>query len=311
MAQIGLIADKVDSCSGSNVNTGQLGCNIQFGEPRHLIGLKRGTMIAADTDFNQEWVNLQVQAGIAVPLIGASAFEPLSSEDSMYTYSSGVEIQNLDGLAKYKLTFDSGHHFYKEMAKLKGFKNLDFLIGDNAGNWRMVINSDGSYSGFQAGMVLPEITKDRVSGGDPESKSLQVQFINRREWDEDYVILDRDNLENDPEDFQGVNAVTLAYDTVPADLDATIVVSAILESDRTTAIEGLEDADFLVTVDNATVAITTVTEVNGIYTITIPALGVAEVVDVQLYDSTVNKNVIIEPSGVTYRSNVASATVIA
>ena len=312
MAGIDEIADKISNCSGANVNTGKLGCNIQFGEPRHLIGLKAGTSIPADTDFNQTWINLQVQAGIAVPLIGASAFEPLSSEDSMFTYSSGIEIQNLNGLPKYKLTFDSGHHFYKELSKLKGFKNLDFLIGDNEGNWRMAVKADGTYKGFQAGMVLPEITKDRVSGGDPESKGLQVQFINRREWDENYVILDRDSLENDPEDFQGVNAVDLAYDTAPADADTTIIVSAVLGSDKTTMVEGLDETDFLVTINDVTDTIVSAVEANGIYTITLTTvLATADVVDIRLFDSNVNKDVIIETSGVTYRSNVLAATVIA
>jgi hypothetical protein len=310
MAAIGEIANKVNNCSGKDVNTGKLGCNIQFGEPRHLIGLKAGTIIPATTNFNQEYINTLVQAGVAVPLIGASAFEPLSSEDSMFTYSSGIEIQNLQGYAKYRLTFDSGHHYYKELAKLKGFKNLDFIIGDNEGNWRLVLRSDGDYKGFQAGMVLPEITKDRVSGGDPESKSLVVQFISRREWDEDYDILLRDNLDNDPEDFQGVNAVDLAYDVVPSDTDTTLVVSAVLESDKTTKVEGLDENDFLVTVDSVTAVISGVVEVDGVYTITIPALATAEVVDVRLYDSSVNKDVIIEPSGVTYRSNILSATVV-
>ena len=311
MATINEIASLAGNCAGSDVSTGKLGCNIQFGEPRHAIGLKAGYEISASEDFNQAYINSLIQLGVAIPLIGASAFEDMSGEDSVFTYSSGIELQNLDGLPKYKLTFDEGHQFYKELSKLKGFKNLDFILGDNEGNWKMVKKSNGNYKGFAAGQVLPMMVKNKVSGGDIESKSVTIQFTNRKEWDIDYDILLRDNLENDPEDFNGVNAVTLAFDVVPSDADTTLTVSSILDADRKTPVEGLDENDFLVTVNDATVVISSVTEVNGIYTITIPSISLAEVVKVQLYDSSVNKNIIISTAGDTFRSNILDATVIA
>jgi len=310
MTAISSIASKVNSCSGSDVSTGKLGCNVQFGEPRHLIGLKAGYEILASETFDQAYINGLIQAGNAVPIIGASSFEDMSSEDSMFTYSSGIELHNLDGLPKYKLTFDEGHQFYKEISKLKGFKNLDFIIGDNEGNWKLVKKSNGNYKGFSAGQVLPLMTKNKISGGDIESKGITVQFINRREWDTEYDILLRDNLDNDQEDFNGVNAVSLAFDVVPANLDTTLVVSGLLDADKKTLIEGLVVTDFLVTVNAATVTPTLV-EVNGVYTLTITALATADIVTVQLYDSSANKNIVISTSGATFRSNILNATVIA
>lgn len=311
MATISSIANLVNGCAGGTVSTGKLGCNVQFGEPRHLIGLKAGLEIDASAEFNQAFINSLVQAGNAVPLIGASSFEDMSSEDSVFTYSSGIELQNLDGLPKYKLTFDEGHQFYKEMSKLKGFKNLDFIIGDNEGNWKLVKKSNGNYKGFAAGQVLPMATKHKVSGGDIESKSITVQLLSRLETDTNYDILLRANLENDPEDFNGVNAVSIAFDVVPSDADTSLVVSTLLDADRKTVVEGLAKENFLVTVDGATATIATATEVNGVYTLAIPAIATAEVLTVQLYDSSVNKNVIISDSGATFRSNILNATVIA
>lgn len=311
MAAINEIANKVNSCSGGDVSTGKLGCNIEFSTPEHLIGLKSGLIIPSDTIFNQAYVNGLVQEGSAIPLTGADVFEDMSGEDSMFTASSGVEKLSLKGLPKYKLTFYEGHQFYKELSKLTGFKNLDFLIGDSEGNWKLVRIASGDYKGFSAGMVLAEMTKAKVKGGDPESKSLIVQFLSRREWDEDYDILLRDNLDNDPADFQGVNASTLAFDVVPTALDTTLVVSAVLDADNSTVIEGLDVADFLVTVNSANVVPSLVAESNGIYTITIAALASSDVVTVQLYDSSVNKNIIIQTSGYTFRSNILLATVVA
>lgn len=311
MATIGSIANVVNGCAGSDVSTGKLGCNVQFGEPRHLIGLKAGYEIAATTEFNQTYINTLIQLGVAVPIIGASSFEDMSGEDGVYTYSSGIELQNLDGLPKYKLVFDEGHQFYKEMSKLKGFKNLDFIIGDNEGNWKLVKKSNGNYKGFSAGQVLPMMVKSKVSGGDIESKAITVQFTNRKEWDIDYDILLRDNLENDPEDFNGVNAVTLAFSVIPSDGDTSLVISTVLDADGKTVVEGLLKENFLVTNGTSTEVIATATEVSGVYTLSIPAISTADELTVQLYDSSVNKNVIITSSGVTFRSNELSATVIA
>ena len=304
------IANKVNSCSGGSASTGRLGCNIEFGTPLHLIGLKAGTIIPASSDLDLAYINGLVQSGVAIPLTGADVFEPLSGEDTMFTASSGVEKLNLKGLPKYKLTYYASHQFYKEIAKLEGFKNLDFLIGDHEGNWKLVKRSDGDYAGFSAGMVLPEMTKERVQGGDPESKSIIVQFLSRKEWDENYDIFLRENLSNDPEEFQGVNPVTLAFDVAPSDTDTTLVVSTVLDADGTTVVEGLDENDFLVTADGATVAISASAEVNGVYTLTVPAISAGEVIAVQLYDSSANKNVIIQTSGYTYRSNVLTATVV-
>jgi len=311
MAAISNIANKVNGCAGGSASTGKLGCNIEFSTPTHLIGLSAGLVIPAATEFNQAYINGLIQSGDAIPLIGADVFEDLSGEDTMFTASSGVEKLNLKGLPKYKLTFYEGHHYYKELAKLEGFKNLDFLIGDSEGNWKLVKLSDGDYKGFQTGQVTPEMTKARVQGGDPESKSIIVQFLSRREWDEDYDILLRDNLENDPEDFQGVNAVTLAFDVIPSDADTTLVVSTLLDSDMNTVVEGLDVDDFLYTVDGATVVPSGIAEADGVYTLTVAAIATAEVLTVQLYDSSANKNIIIETSGATFRSNILTATVIA
>jgi len=310
MGTISSIANLVNGCAGGTVSTGKLGCNVQFGEPRHLIGLKAGLEILATETFDQAFINGLIQAGNAVPLIGASSFEDMSSEDSVFTYSSGVELQNLEGLPKYKLTFDEGHQFYKEMSKLKGFKNLDFIIGDNEGNWKLVKKSNGNYKGFSAGQVLPMMVKNKVSGGDIESKAITVQLTNRLEYDTNYDILLRSNLDNDPEDFNGVNAVSLAFSVVPSNLDTSLVISTLLDADRKTVVEGMIVSDFLVTVDGATITPSLLTEVNGVYTLTIAALATAEVLTVQLYDSSANKDVIISASGDLFRSNTLNATVI-
>lgn len=302
------IVDKNSGCGGGAANTGKLGCKIEFGTPLHLIGLLAGTVIPAETDFNKAYIQGLIKLGTAIPLIGADAFEYMGAEDAVNTNTAGIERITLKGLPKYKLTFQEGNAFYKELAKLTSFKNLEFIIGDSEGNWKMVENSAGDFKGFRAGQVNALITTERVQGGEPESKSLTIQFLSRLEWDKNFVIVTRANVDFDAEDITGVNGVKLIFDVAPTNADTTLVVSARLSADNNTLVTGLLSANFLVTVDGATVSATAV-ESSGVYTLTLSALSTSEVVIVDLFDSVGNSNIILSDE-VLYRSDAITATVI-
>ena len=303
------IADKKSGCGGGSANTGKLGCKIEFATPLHLIGLLAGTVIPAGTDFNKEYIQTLLKVGTAIPLIGADSFEDMSAEDALNTNSAGVERLTLKGLPKYKLTFQEGNIFYKELAKLTSFKNMDFLIGDSEGNWKMVENSTGDYAGFKAGQVVAMKTVERTQGGDPESKSITVQFLSRLEWDSKFVIVTRPNIDFDAEDIVGVNGVNLSFTEAPTALDTTLKVSVKLSADNYTNVLGLVVANFLLKNNGATVTVSGVAYANGVYTLTVPALAVTDILVLDLYDS-VTPSEIITVSTVLYRSDLITATVI-
>jgi hypothetical protein len=308
MSTISSIADKNISSGGVSANTGKLGNDVSLKTPLHLIGLKSGFKIPAATTFDLAYINGLIQAGSAIPLIGADSFEPISAEDSYSTNAAGIKRINLKGLPEYKLTFEEGHAFYKELSKIESFKALDFIIGYEGDNWRMVENSDGTYSGFTAGHVTPEMSKEAVQGGNAESKSLVVQFLNRKQWDTNYITLTRDNLDFDALDVTGINAVELAFTAIPSNLDTTITLSAVLDADRSTNVSGLLTSDFRVKV-NGVVTATTFVEAGNVYTGTLASLATSDVVIVDLYDSSASSDVVIN-SSVLYRSNAVTETVI-
>jgi len=304
------IADK-KACSGAgSANTGKLGCLSLFGEPAHLLALNKGTVIQATDDFDISFLQPLIQKGTIIPLIDASAFEDLSAEDTYSTGTGGVKRLNLKGLPEYKLMFEEGHEFYRELAKIESFKSYDFIIGDDEGNWLLAKTSDGNFKGFTAGHVTPELTKRKVSGGDAESKSLLVQFLDRLQWDKNYGILHIEQLDFTPQEVPTVNGVVFAYTAAPADLDTTVKVSVVLASDNSTPVEGLLLANFIVKVDGSTVVISGVVEdTPGNYTITIPALAAGEVVVTDVWDNSLNVDV-TSLAGVLYRGEEVSATVV-
>lgn len=311
MSTISSIADKV-ACGGAiAANTGKLGCLSLFGTPEHLLAVKKGTVILSSDTFNIAYLTPLIQKGTIIPILGASSFEDTSAEDTYATNASGVKRLNLKGLPEYKLMFEEGHEFYRELAKLEGYKNFDFIIGDDEGNWMLATKSSGDYQGFTAGHTTPELTKRKVPGGDSESKSFLVQFLDRLQWDKNYAILHQNELDFAPSDVPSVNGATMAFDVVPSATDTTLTVSVVLSGDQSTPVEGLQIANFVYTVDGATVVPSAINETSaGVYELTVAALSALEVLVLDLWDGSLNVDV-TDLSGVLYRSDSLTATVVA
>lgn len=278
------IANK-KNCDAQSANTGKKGCQIGFMTPMSVIALKRGTVIPKDTEFTKSYLDGLIASRTATPLVGAVAFEDQGAEDGVNTLTSGIERLNLLGLAKYMLTFQEGHEFYRELTNLTSYKRYDFIIFDDAGNMKIAVNSDGDYVGFTAGQVTAMATKAKVQGGEDESKSVTIQFTNRRQWDQDYVVVTNDNLNFDiEEDIAGVNSSTFSFNTIPSNSDTTLDVTLTLDSDMTTLVGGLDTpSQVTVEVNGTAVVVSSVVEgTTGVYTITIPALSSTDVVSIAL-----------------------------
>ena len=307
---IGSIADKQACSNASGANTGKLGCLSLFGTPAHLLAIRKGTEIPSTEDFNLAYITPLVQKGIMIPIIDAAAFEDLSSEDSYSTNSSGEKRMNLEGLPEYKFMYEEGHEFYKQLARLKSYKAYDFAIGDDAGNWMFAKTSAGNFKGFTAGHFTPELTKRKVMGGDSESKSAVVQFLDRLQFDKNYSILHSEDLTMTPQEMPQVNGVVLEFTTAPTGGDTTLKLTAKLASDRESPVEGLLVANFKVMVEGTTEVPTLLTETGaGIYILTVDALVSTETVSVDLWDGTLSVHV-TESNDVLYRSDALSAVIL-
>lgn len=309
---IGTIASK-KACTGvdNTINTGKRGCLSLFGTPAHLLAYPLDHIISATDTFNDAYLRPLIQAGIIIPLIDANAFEELSSEDSYFTNTRGVKRLDIDGLPEYKLMFEEGHEFYRQMDKLKSYKSYGFLIGDRDGNWIIGRRSDGDFTPMRAGHVTPELTKRKVEGGDPESKSLVVQFTDRLQWDRNYDILHAEELDITPLEIPTINGLNMSFNAVPANTDTDILVNAVLSQDNSTAFTGLTDSDFVVTVAGATANITGVVETtDGNYTITLDtAVTTGQVVTVQTWHGGTN-TFVADSNGILVRSEAISETTV-
>jgi hypothetical protein len=305
------IANKI-ACGGTDTaNTGKLGCLSLFGTPTNALLLRKGTKIPATTTFNVAYLTPLIQQGTIVPLIGASSFEDVSSEDAYSTNASGVKRLNLKGLPEYKLMFEEGHEFYRQMNKLQSFKGWDLIIGDEAGNWILSTNADGSFGGFTAGHITPELTKRKVQGGDSEMKSLLIQFTNRLQWDVNYAVLNAGQLDFYAEDVPTVNGVDLDFTVAPSNSDTTLSVTALLNSDHDTKVIGLLAGNFILKVNGATVVPTVNETPDGTYVLTISSISTGDLISLGLWDASLNVDV-TDLTNVLYRATpLLTATVVA
>jgi hypothetical protein len=308
MAVINTIASKSAGCGGKTINTGDLGCDIEFGLVIHALGIKRGVVIPSSTDITQEYIDKMVQSGDLIPIMDAFSSEPTIAEDTLETSPLGVESLTLKGLPKYMLTMKKGQYYYKEMAKLTGFGNLSWILGDVNGNWKFAVTSDGDFTGFTAGQTLAAITVP-ATATETEKKSVTFQLTDRRQIDLSYAVVLASNL-FPISDVSGVNGVDLAFEdangpVVPSSGDTDLKIRVLLSADKHTPVEGLTSADFVVELGGIDEAVTATDDGNGYYTLTTASLS--GVIKVKTYDSVEKTDVIIS-EGVLFRSAKLSAT---
>tara|TARA_R110000787_G_C13399452_1_gene443294 strand:+ start:697 stop:1623 length:927 start_codon:yes stop_codon:yes gene_type:complete len=307
MAVINTIASKSAGCGGKAINTGDLGCDISFGLVIHALGFAKGTVIGKNTELTLSVIEALVQKGEVIPIMDAFSSEPTMSEDTLETSPLGVEALTLKGLPKYSLTMKKGQQYYKEMAKLTGFGNINYVLGDVNGNWKFAVDGNGDFTGFTAGQTLAAITTP-ATATETEKKTFTFQLTDRTQIDSTYAVVEAANafpISN----VTGVNGVEFSFAdangaVVPASGDVTLKVKAVLSSDRITDIEGLVLADF----NTSAGTISAISDDgNGFYTLTVSALSTG-LLTVRTKDSTLGTDVIAN-SNVLFKSNLLSATV--
>ena len=309
MATFGSIKNTLN-CGLSALGTGTKNCAFEIKLINGIYAVKRNTTIADGDEFDKAYLQGLVQAGTAIPLINAIGFIDNSADDTIQETQSGVKIKANLGRYEFALEYKKGEYFNKALSSLDSFGAYDIILVDEAGNFLMTENRSGVAKGLKAGMFSPEKVKLNDASV-ATSKSLTFQLLDRKEWDDRLVWLDASELDFSPDEVDGINDITATYVNAPADSDTTLVVQLTSAADNSTDLEGLVDADFLVTVDGVTAATTWVesSTVLGEYTGTIAAIATNEVVIVQLYDSSANKNVIIKDDCL-YSSNALTATVV-
>ena len=307
MAVISTIADKSAAQGGGDINTGDKGFDVAFGLVIHALAIKKGVVIPKTTDLTLAYIQGLVQKGDVTPFMDAFSSEPIMSDDVLETSPLLVEALALKGLPKYSLTMKKGQNYYKEMEKITGFGNFNFILGDADGNWKVAVTSAGDYTGFKTGQVLAAMTTP-ATATETEKKTFTFQLTDRLEIDSNYSVFEASNVFPISQ-VTGVNGLVISFEdengaVVPAVGDTTLKIKAVLQSDRITGVDGMAPANLLTSAG----AISAIAD-NGdnFHTLTVSALT-AGVLTLKTFDPSLLVGA-TDLAGVLLRSNVLTVTV--
>lgn len=312
MAVLTDIVNSINCGAGEAKGSGLYGCKQDIKRTTTLALIQRGYEFQDGEIDTLAGVQLLQQKGKAIVLQGVVEMADNTADDNVVTRTgSGEKVVAGKNPYEYTATFDNGLHFHKALTSLSGHRQYDIVFYDSKGDLFFTQTKAGGYKGFTLGMF--ENGKYMMSNGaDAASQSVTFQLINRLEFDERVSWITADNLDyNASEDLDGYNDATLKL-TAPSNLATTLNFSIFTNAvNHKVAIEGLENTDFLYTVNGVTTAISVLTAgvVAGDYIATVPAVATGEILTLSMFDS-VNNAYIINTDGTLFKSNIATTVVV-
>ncbi|WP_109437820.1 hypothetical protein [Aquimarina sp. AU119] len=301
-----LVKDLVNlgSCGVGN----SLGMNVSLGCKQRIVAAQTigaftpGAFMDPNQELTEAYFLQLMEEGKIDLATNVTSFEENGSDDAIETLEDDTQIVTNEGKYKFMATFTSGLYLNRALHSLKGFGSRDIFIIDKEGSIILTKRNAGGVKGFTTGMIQPgklQFPSNTVG----QKESLMFQFLNRFEMDDNYVIIEKENLDFDPRIINGVSQVTLSYVNDPTAADTTITFEAVLTQDNKTPLEGLESNDIEFAVNGTVQSITPAPVVGfpGRYTATVTALASAENTSLRLHNTT-DSRTIINKDGSLYKS---------
>jgi len=292
--------NRVDCSASGILGTGLAGCRIDRKRVTALGLVKKGFVF--DEEITKDYMRELQQAGTLIMLQGVVSFADNTAEDTIITREgSGEKVVAGKMPYEYLATFDNGINFHKALTSLSSHNAYDLILFDVDNTLFGTTQKTGGFKGLTLGMF--ENGKYTGSNGtDASSQTVSFQLINRIEWDLYAGWITNDELDFVYSELTGVNEVLITPSPVAA--GTSIIVNAFL-LDKSHPVEGLLFGDFKVTknglANNPTAAVYNASTKN--YTLTVPALLAAQIVEVSL------NGIVLTPSDVLYKSNIATVVV--
>lgn len=305
------ISNLVNCGVGVALGTGEKGCEAVLQAVTSLVLTPRGFKFSKTEDITTDSTYFkQLQAeGKLIVLKGIKEFTTNREANVTQTDADGTISVTRKGLYAFNVKFQKGFAFQAALSSLDSFGVYDISFIDQVGNILGTVAADGSFKGITTGMI----DADGLDFATFSTKLMQgftFQFLDTDEVNTDYFFISNKELSWKPERLDGVNEVVLSFTAVPADLATSISVKAKLKtggSAFTGAVFG--DFNFKIngTTSNPTAGDDSATA--GTYLLTVAALATNDVVTIDLYDNTNNREA-IDIDGDLYKSVSLSSVVV-
>lgn len=211
-------------------------------------------------------------------LIGAVQFD--SAEDanvdaSFTDLSTGERIQNNIGMKRWTFTFYKGSCFQNELHKLNKSERYGVIFVMEDGSILGQQTKDGMLKGFDCKLFTGVKNIKTAAEGGGSTLMIDLTRTAMAAWQSSSAVYESDEI-----DFLELNPVAALDIKVPVLVAAaTTTVINVSNMCADSVVSGLTEPENWKLVDNGVVkAVTAVSEINGAYTLTHPALVAAHVV---------------------------------
>jgi len=293
-------------CSDDILGTGIGECPItDLGDLQGLGLLKKGTNLTISTDsFDEVAFRALITDGKLHQVINSYAFEDTTPESERSTSSVGLMESVRAGKPMYNFTFKKGLGFHKAVYSLKGQNRWDAMFYFTKGILMAYNTSKTQLKGFNAGMLDVDSYKFKV-GAETEFSKATLQLVSAEEFNTRWVFFPYEEIGFNALEIDGVIQSEIALNAVPANTDTSIDVTLVDGYNSSISYASLFDevADWLVTVNGASVVISAVTISGNVANLTIPALASADVVNVSL------NGIVADDELKYYKSNTVTVTI--
>lgn len=300
--------NKIACGAGGLIGTGNAACTFDWDRIVALEFTQRAFRYTDDVNL----ANMQ-EAQLAEEVFLVKGFESfvLVPVEPTITANEGSGLETVDGELPYKyegMIRYKGYNFWKALRKFNtngGVYNVAFY--DVQGNKIFTETKAGDFKGFGTQMIYTGQYKGR-EGNTPAEFKMTIQLSDYKEM-ERQVFINGDDIDFGINDVDGVNDVLLTVHPLITAATSLVVDATLV--DKTHFADGMALTDFIIKKGGVSVIATAVTLNPGAmtYTFTIPAAS-SGTYTVQTYDSSTQKNVVlVEASGIMYKSNEASVIV--
>jgi hypothetical protein len=290
------------------LGTGLKGCRPFFKKVTTVWLTPAGFEYDSTQIFDETYINKLKAEGNLIVIKGIRTFTDNSGDDNIDELEDGTKQVARLGLYEFALAFVNGLYFHAALHSLNSFGNYDVTFIDRDSNILGTKALSGQFKGMTAGMIQG-MKFSWATDTQGQREGLSCQLLERTELDEDFILIQGKSLTFNANKIEGVNEIDLSFSSAPASAGTTINVVAKRKQDGAPFV-GLPAANWLYKNDGATIAVTgDDSATGGTYVLTVTALVTNEVINLSIFDSTSNDDV-VELAGDQYKSNTLSATVI-
>lgn len=234
-------------------------------------------------EFNDGYLKELQREGKLNILQRIDLMESQSTDNQFAASSKGFESLAIEGIYKFRATFNHDVWFNKQMGSLEGEYHKRVELVDSRGT---IFRTEGTDADKSRGFLTAHITRAMqtfLNGTTKQAQYLDIQFANKSEFDDEPVIIDSELLTKATREIEPVVQTSLSFNAVPTETDTIIAVNIVYDRGQKGTPDGLTQAgNFLVNVNGVDLAPVTAAKVGEVYNITVPALGFNDLVKVSL-----------------------------